>query len=105
MQTREKYPLLFIPLLLVGLFVSLGSFLSTAFLFDPTVARSTASYIIRGRDVNKVASVVQKYNGTVTSRMEFLGGVCATLPLSAINDIGHEEGIDWLIPNTLIQGN
>lgn len=105
MQTREKCPLLFIPLLLVGLFVSLSSFLSTAFLFDPTVARSTASYIIRGRDVNKVASVVQKYNGTVTSRMEFLGGVCATLPLSAINDIGHEEGIDWLIPNTLIQGN
>ncbi|MBN1538143.1 MAG: S8 family peptidase [Anaerolineales bacterium] len=64
---------------------------------------SQAQYIIRGSDLDHVVSLVEKYGGSVTSRLEIINGVGATLPQGAISLLKSENGILSVSENSLVE--
>jgi serine protease AprX len=66
-------------------------------------ASDTASYIVQGSDVDTVAALVEQYGGTVTSRLEIIRGVGATLPVSAVEALRSEGAITQITPNGQMQ--
>ncbi len=62
-------------------------------------AGPSQSVIVQGTSINQAATAVLKYGGTVTSRLEIINGVAATLPFEALVNLRAENGIRGVYPN------
>ena len=67
----------------------------------PTSA-AQASYIIQGLDQASLTSLVARYGGAVTSDLEIINGVAATLPAGAAEKIAAEPGVSAVTSNATI---
>ena len=65
-------------------------FIFLATLFVPAASAQTgasnqySSYIVQGTNVDVVVELVERYGGTVTSRLEIINGVGATLSQASL---------------------
>ncbi|MFZ6030559.1 MAG: S8 family serine peptidase, partial [Chloroflexota bacterium] len=66
-------------------------------------AGGVQSYIVQGSDVEQVVRLVEKYGGEVTSRLDLIGGVGATLPLRSVAALQAEAGISAVFPNAAVR--
>ncbi|HEX6384121.1 MAG TPA: S8 family peptidase [Anaerolineae bacterium] len=66
-------------------------------------AAANQSYIVQGRDIEQVVQLVQKYNGTVTSRLSIIGGVGAILPVNQVSRLQAEPDITNVMPNAEVR--
>jgi serine protease AprX len=72
--------------------------------FVSTITKSQeSSYIIQGKSMDAVVELVEKYEGTVTSRLEIINGVAAILPPSAIAHLLAEPMITTITPNMTVK--
>jgi serine protease AprX len=71
-------------------------------LLSPAASVSTGgkqSYIVQGVSVEQVVRLVEQYGGSVTSRLDVIKGVGASLPASAAAALKSEVGITAVFPN------
>jgi serine protease AprX len=59
----------------------------------------TGSFIVQGTDARAVGPLVAAYGGTVTSRLDVIGGVAATLPVESVARLLSEPAITAITPN------
>lgn len=63
----------------------------------------SSSYIIQGKSIDVVVELVEKYEGTVTSRLEIINGVAANLTPSAVAHLLAEPMITAVTPNMIVK--
>ncbi|HEX7974371.1 MAG TPA: S8 family peptidase [Anaerolineales bacterium] len=63
------------------------------------------SYIVQGKEVSRLAGLVEKYGGTVTSRLEIIRGVGALLSPEAAASLKNEPGVIAVISNDRMEAN
>lgn len=88
----------------IALIIILGLIFS--FAGSPAYAVANGSegqYIVSGHDTNQVASLVEKYGGEVTSRLDIINGVGAILPESVVAPLQAEKGIISVYENAMVQ--
>jgi serine protease AprX len=61
-----------------------------------------ASYIIQGPDQARLIQLVTSYGGVVTSTLEIINGVAATLPAGTAEKIKAEPGVTNVSPNAQV---
>ncbi len=66
---------------------------------DQNPASANLSYIVQGSDVEGVARLVEGVGGTVTSRLEVINAVGASLTAQAVSQLRMEQGISAITPN------
>ena len=60
------------------------------------------SYIIQGPNQARLVELVARYGGTITSSLEIINGVAATLPAGAADRLRVEPGISNVTPNAQV---
>jgi subtilisin family serine protease len=65
-------------------------------------APSQASYIIQGPSQARLVELVARYGGAITSTLEIIKGVAATLPAGAAERLRTEPGITNVTPNAQV---
>jgi serine protease AprX len=68
-----------------------------------TPVGGTQSCIVQGSNVEQVVRLVEKYGGEVTSRLDVIQGVGATLPVAAVTALQNEDGIAAVFPNAAVK--
>jgi serine protease AprX len=61
------------------------------------------SYIVQGQDVNRVVQLVERYGGTVTSRLDIIHGVGAMLSAPAAASLRSEAAITAITDNATVR--
>jgi serine protease AprX len=84
--------------LMVGLLAGSGVLPQTGNMATASTA-PRASYIIQGPDPARLAELVARYGGEITSTLEIIHGVAATLPVDAAARLMAEPGITNVTPN------
>ncbi|MBI3242523.1 MAG: hypothetical protein HYZ49_09545 [Chloroflexi bacterium] len=64
---------------------------------------SPQSYIVQGGNIDRLSGIVERYGGTVTSRLEIIHAVGALLSPSVISRLQTEPGITAVTPNTQVK--
>jgi len=97
---NSKTALYFRRLTSIALAFSLALTLSAARgslrLSDPFAVQS---YLVQGRDTRVAAAAVERYGGTVTSRLEIIRGVGALLPSTAVAQLLSDSSITAVMLN------
>jgi len=96
MKANHKFLVIniFLSLVLVaGLLGGTGAAASSA---------AQASYIIQGLDQASLTGLVARYGGVVTSNLEIINGVGATLPAGAAAKIAAEPGVSAVTANATV---
>ena len=62
-----------------------------------------SSYIVQGKSVDAVVELVEKYEGTITSRLDIINGVAAILPPPAVAQLLTEPAITAVTPNVIVK--
>ena len=100
MKTRSS--LVKITYLLIA-FVFLATLLVTPASTAQMASSELSSYIVQGSDVDQVVSLVEQYGGEITSRLDIINGVGATLSQAAVNQLLTEAAISAITPNGQMQ--
>jgi len=86
--------------MMIGLIIIMLATLSGGM---PTAAPSNqSSYIIQATNTDLAEQLVQKYGGSITSRLDIIHAVGANLPDESISLIRQEQGILAITPNSKV---
>jgi serine protease AprX len=73
--------------------------------FTMTSAQQPAefgSFIVMGTDVEAMSHLVSEYGGQVTTKLELINGVGASLPVTALPKLRAESEVNSIVPNSLV---
>ena len=98
MKTRSSF--VRITYLLIA-FVFMATLLVTPTSTAQMASSGTSSYIVQGVDADQVAILVEQYGGKVTSRLDIINGVGASLSQATVNELLSEAAISAITPPTL----
>jgi serine protease AprX len=73
--------------------------------FTMTSAQQPAefgSFIVMGTDVEAMSHLVSEYGGQVTTKLELINGVGASLPVTALPKLRAEGEVNSIVPNSLV---
>jgi serine protease AprX len=85
--------------------VILGALISLTGGMPATAAQKPQSYIVQATTTTLAAQLVEKYGGTVTSRLEIIHSVGALLSAQGVTGLRLEKGIIAVTPNGIIQSS
>ncbi len=107
MKTNTRYIILNVALALALMAACLvGSVAAPQTVSAANVAHSDtslqSSYIIQGPNQARLVELVARYGGTITSTLEIIHGVAATLPAGAAEQLRTEQGVSNVTPNAQV---
>jgi serine protease AprX len=86
-------------------FLLVVSFLSVPGSVRPQAAEESASYIVQGLDPDQVARAVEACGGTLTSRLDIIGGVGALLTPHMLDALSKDPAIRSITPNGHVEAS
>jgi serine protease AprX len=66
---------------------------------------ATQSYIVQGADLEQVAAAVERYGGSITSRLDIINGLTADLPAEVLDELRADPAIQSVTPNGVVEAS